>query len=161
MSYIENNLIDSEKLIYRSYLHPIIFLQPIFLAIFLYVIYQYIPYQMFSAFLSYQIFIAIPFVLVFISFAMRYILYISTEFGVTNKRIIVKRGWIAYNTSENFLQKVEDIQVSQSVLGRILNYGTIIIYGTGGTAERFPLIANPLTFRKYVQEEVSKVIDKD
>ena len=49
------------------------------------------------------------------------------------------------------LTKVETIRVDQSILGRVLNYGTIVVTGTGGTNEPFTSIANPLEFRRQVQ----------
>ena len=54
---------------------------------------------------------------------------------------------------ETLLQKIEAISVDQSISGRILNYGTITIVGTGGTREFFESIANPLAFRRAVQEQ--------
>lgn len=82
-----------------------------------------------------------------------YIQYITSEYAVTNKRVIVKVGLIRRQTLETLLQKIEAISVDQSVLGRILNYGTITITGTGGTRESFMNIADPLGFRRAVQEQ--------
>ncbi len=56
-----------------------------------------------------------------------------TEFAVTNRRVILSRVFIARSTEEMNLEKVETVDVNQSVLGRILGYGTLWITGTGGT----------------------------
>lgn len=77
----------------------------------------------------------------------------TSEFAVTNRRVIVKVGWIRRRSLETLLMKVEGIQVEQSILGRILNYGTITITGTGGSREVFDRIAAPLEFRRKVQEQ--------
>jgi uncharacterized membrane protein YdbT with pleckstrin-like domain len=74
--------------------------------------------------------------------------YRSTELAVTNKRIIVKTGFIQRNTSEMFLEKVESIQVEQGVLGRLFDFGTITVSGTGGDRAPVRNVSQPLEFRK-------------
>jgi uncharacterized membrane protein YdbT with pleckstrin-like domain len=81
--------------------------------------------------------------------------YWTSEFAITNKRVIVKVGLISRQTLELNLQRVESVSVDQSILGRLLGYGTITIIGTGGTREPFHRIANPLEFRKAVEEQLS------
>ena len=80
--------------------------------------------------------------------------YWTSEFAITNKRIIVKEGLIYRETLELNLSRVESVSVDQSLVGRMLGYGTITIIGTGGTRERFHRIAHPLEFRKAVQEQI-------
>ncbi|YP_009948868.1 membrane-flanked domain [Salmonella phage Se-B] len=58
---------------------------------------------------------------------------LTTEFAVTNKRVIVKRGFIRRDADELRLGKVETIKVDQSITGRILKFSTIGVIGTGGT----------------------------
>ena len=155
MSYIDNNLLTDEHVVYRTHLHWIIFAKPIFwllLAFLLY--YLYFTYMPYSTPKYYQLFIAIPLLIAIFEAIPKLVLYKTSEFGVTDKRVIVKTGFIRVNSSENFLQKVENIQAHQSILGRILGYGTINIIGTGGTRESFKLIQNPLMFRRQVQEQV-------
>lgn len=77
--------------------------------------------------------------------------YIQTktdEFVVTSKRIIIKKGLIAYYTLEMNLSRVETVNVEQGIVGRLLGYGCITIIGTGGTRERFTGIQNPIQFRQ-------------
>jgi len=75
-----------------------------------------------------------------------------SEFVITNRRIIIKTGFIARSTFEMNLSKIESVNVDQTVIGRILNYGSITIIGTGGTKESFHNISKPLSFRKAFQE---------
>jgi len=75
---------------------------------------------------------------------------LSSEFAVTNKRVIWKEGIISRTTGEMTLGKIENVQVEQSFVGRILNYGTVALVGTGGTRESFDLIGAPLRFRKAI-----------
>ena len=74
------------------------------------------------------------------------------EFAITNRRIVIKTGLIRRNTMEMNLSKIESVNVDQSILGRLLGYGTIHIRGTGGSIETFPYINEPLEFRKQFQE---------
>jgi uncharacterized membrane protein YdbT with pleckstrin-like domain len=75
-----------------------------------------------------------------------------SEFVITDRRIIIKTGFIARNTFEMNLSKIESVNVDQSVMGRILNYGSMTIIGSGGTRETFHNISRPLAFRKAFQE---------
>jgi len=76
----------------------------------------------------------------------------TSEFAITNKRVIIKVGLISRRTLEMNLSKIESVNVSQSILGRLLGYGTIVVVGTGGTREPFAAITDPLAFRKKFQE---------
>jgi len=75
-----------------------------------------------------------------------------SEFVITNRRIIIKTGFIGRETFEMNLSKIESVNVDQSVMGRILNYGSITIIGSGGTRETFHNISRPMAFRKAFQE---------
>jgi len=74
----------------------------------------------------------------------------TTEMAVTDRRIIFKRGFIRRHTIEIHMDKVESVDVDQSVLGRIFNYGTIVIHGTGSTTEPLRLIEAPIELRNQV-----------
>jgi uncharacterized membrane protein YdbT with pleckstrin-like domain len=76
----------------------------------------------------------------------------TTELVITNRRIIAKFGLISRYTIEMNLPKVESISVSQSILGRMLNYGNLQIVGTGGTREPILYISQPLIFRRKFDE---------
>jgi uncharacterized membrane protein YdbT with pleckstrin-like domain len=76
----------------------------------------------------------------------------TSEFAVTNRRVVIKVGLVSRKTVELNLEKVESIGVEQTVLGRILGYGTIVVVGTGGTKEPFRGIADPMGFRRAVNE---------
>lgn len=76
----------------------------------------------------------------------------TSEFAITNKRIIIKVGLISRRTLEMNLSKIESVNVNQGILGRILGFGTIVVIGTGGTKEPFAQISDPMAFRKKFQE---------
>ena len=70
--------------------------------------------------------------------------------------MFIKIGFLRRRTLDLFLRLVEAILVDQSVMGRILNYGSVTLTGTGGVRETFGNISNPLEFRRRVQGEAAK-----
>jgi uncharacterized membrane protein YdbT with pleckstrin-like domain len=81
----------------------------------------------------------------------------ATEMAVTNRRVVIKTGLLSRKTIEMLLSKVESIEVSETVFGRILGYGTIVVIGTGGTPEPFHKVAHTLEFRSQVQQQIEKL----
>jgi uncharacterized membrane protein YdbT with pleckstrin-like domain len=160
MNYIDSNLLPNETLVFRGQLHWIVFLNPILFIIAMIFAYDVLTSLQLSFLPSANILFVVLMIAIFGAAITPILLITTTEFGVTNQRIIVKRGFIQRSTSENFLQKVENIQVEQSITGRLLGYGTIIIHGVGGTSEVFSPISAPLTFRNQAQAQIEKVISK-
>ena len=76
----------------------------------------------------------------------------SSEFVVTNHRVMIKVGIFSTRTLELNLSKIESVSVHQSLTDKVQRRGDIEIVGSGGTRERFAGIALPLEFRKAVQE---------
>ena len=74
----------------------------------------------------------------------------TTETDVTNMRVVHKTGFIKRRTFEMSLDKVESVDVNQSILGRILNYGSVTVRGVGEGAETIDTIASPLDFRNHI-----------
>jgi uncharacterized membrane protein YdbT with pleckstrin-like domain len=147
MSYIEKNLMNGENIVYRTHLHWVIFFWPIIsfvVAIILFCLGGQIATIAGALFLLIGIIIGLN----------SFIIYKTSEFGVTNRRVIVKIGFIRRNSIEVMLNKVEGIQVDQGIIGRIFRYGSITITGTGGTREPYHRIHAPLEFRKRVQEQI-------
>src|SRR5579885_3596297 len=81
----------------------------------------------------------------------------STEMAVTNRRVVVKQGLVNRKTIELLLNKIETIEVSEPMMGRMLGYGSITMIGTGGTSEPFHKIAHPLKFRSEVQQQLESL----
>ena len=74
----------------------------------------------------------------------------TTEIVVTDRRILFKEGFLRRRTMEMNMSKVETVDVVQSIPGRIFNYGTILIRGTGSSYEPLSLIGDPLTLRNAI-----------
>lgn len=77
-----------------------------------------------------------------------YLNKISTELAITDKRVIAKFGFIRRSTVEISLHKIESIQVEQGLLGRMFNYGSLLVSGGGNPQAPIPGIRDPLAFRK-------------
>jgi len=152
MGYIENNLMQGEAVIYKTNLTKFILVYPIAL---LFLIPIIIGLSGAKAELSVMYFTISIFV--FIPMEIAYFLqYWTSEFAVTDHRVLIKVGFIRRKSLEILLAKVEGISVDQGIFGRIFDYGTIVVRGTGGTGEPFSKICAPFEFRKKVQEQISK-----
>ena len=97
-------------------------------------------------------FLALLGLLLFIAAAIR---RSTTELAVTDQRVILKRGVIARHTIEMNRSKVESVDVDQSLLGRILGYGTVLVRGTGGSLEPMQSISDPLRFRSHITADTA------
>jgi uncharacterized membrane protein YdbT with pleckstrin-like domain len=147
MGYIESSLIPGERIVYLARLHWIVFLWSVIFLILALV-----------GFASGYESIGLVFLLIGVFKGIFSLLdYLTSEFGLTNMRILFKIGWIRRRTFEMFLTKVEGIGVEQGIIGRILDYGTIVVIGAGGTREMFHKINAPLEFRRKAQEQIANV----
>jgi uncharacterized membrane protein YdbT with pleckstrin-like domain len=140
MGYAEENLVPGETVTYRTNLHPIIFAVPLFWASVGIAVMLMAPPA--------GVLILLP---AAISGLSRLIAFKSSEFAITERRVLIKVGALRRHTLELMLAKVEGFAVDQGIMGRIFNFGTIVVRGTGGTHERFHNIENPLEFRRQVQ----------
>jgi uncharacterized membrane protein YdbT with pleckstrin-like domain len=74
----------------------------------------------------------------------------GTEIAVTDRRVVYKTGLIRRHTTEINMDKIESVDVDQSVLGRMFGYGTVTIRGTGEAVEPLQHIADPIDFRNAI-----------
>ncbi len=89
-----------------------------------------------------------------------YVKFKTTELAITSKRVIAKFGFISRHTVELSLSKIESIQVSQGVIGRICNYGSLLVSGGGTPQATIPNISDPLGFRRAFVEAQEKVLKR-
>jgi uncharacterized membrane protein YdbT with pleckstrin-like domain len=146
VSYIDENLLSDEQVVYRARLHPIIFARAV-LVLIVGVVLLFFPglTQARTVVLVIGVLMLIP----------PFVSYQTTELGVTNKRVIVKTGLIRRRTIELLLRQVEAISVDQSLLGRLLGYGSITLTGTGGVREVFHQVRDPLELRRRIHGQVA------
>jgi Bacterial PH domain len=81
----------------------------------------------------------------------------TTEIGVTSQRFIFKRGWFQRTTDELQLRAIEEVNLEQGALGRVLDYGRLILHGTGVNDIILPALADPVGLRKALQEALGNV----
>jgi uncharacterized membrane protein YdbT with pleckstrin-like domain len=143
MGYIDTHLLPGEELVHRTRLHWLIFARPVFVLVLGIVLLAFEPTVGAVVAAIGALMLLPPFVA-----------YITSEFGVTTKRVVVKVGLIRRRTLELLLRQVEAISVDQSIMGRLFNYGSITLSGTGGVREEFHHIAAPLDFRRKIQGQV-------
>ncbi len=150
MSYLDDHLLGGERIVYRARLHWTIFTTSIVVVLLgaalatVLSIYEPGYWWLGAGLAGVGLLLAIP----------PAINYTSSEFAVTNKRVLSKTGFIQRESDETLLSKVEGVSVDQGVLGRMLGFGTVTITGSGGTEDSFPRIAQPLEFRRQVQGQV-------
>lgn len=150
MSFIDKTLLNNERILYRAKMHWVIFLFPVFWTVLTSILMTQPSILQLLAFVTA--------IVAVINWLTAFVSYQTSEYGLTNKRVLVKVGFIKRQSLEIFLQKIEGIKVNQSIFGRFFGYGTIIIIGTGGTQNFFSLIQDPLVYRKKVQEQIEKVL---
>jgi uncharacterized membrane protein YdbT with pleckstrin-like domain len=86
----------------------------------------------------------------------RIFIYINTEYGLTNKRLILKKGVIRIFVTEIPTDRIESIYCVQGLFGRIFRYETLYISGIGGKMPSFYMVARPFTFRKKLAGIIEK-----
>lgn len=155
MSYASKHLIPGETLIYETKLHWVILIWHAILSVVLLVVPAVVLFYYYRDrkdvnYIVAGLFLA-AFIIVFVGWVQRN----ATEMAVTNKRVLIKQGLASHRTLEILLQKVESIAVEESLMGRIMGFGTVIIRGTGGTPEPFKKMAHPLVFRRHVEEQIA------
>ena len=153
MKYVQRVLQPGETVTHRAHLHWLIFLRAIGLLAAAIVILMgeaiYHPSEPIIA--TAIVVVACFFALMAVGSAFQAGLRrITTEFAVTDRRVIFKTGLFSRHTVEMNRSKVESVDVDQPVLGRVFGYGTVILRGTGSTFEPIYHIADPLTFRSHI-----------
>jgi uncharacterized membrane protein YdbT with pleckstrin-like domain len=148
MNYIESALSDGEKIVHEARFHILFYV----LAWFLMIGCLLLAGAAFIFVSAPVTWIAVGACLIGIGFvAYRMLPIWTTEIGVTSDRLIIKRGWLSRSVNELQLESIEKVNSEQGVLGRIFNFGRIIIFGKGNEALRLPAIAAPGDFVKELE----------
>ncbi|MBI4030327.1 MAG: PH domain-containing protein [Proteobacteria bacterium] len=92
------------------------------------------------------------FVMGLLRFAQMMVIKASTEIAITNNRLIYKRGLVARYVGEMSIDRIEGVNVLQGILGRMLNYGRIMVRGMGVGEVILPPLENPIAFRKAIEK---------
>jgi len=161
-SYIDETLMPNETVIFRTRPHWIVFAPAFGWLLLIVVSIIFLPFSTigqlsFGTHDLYTITATVGLIGLLINGVMAYVEYQTSEYGVTDKRVLVKIGFIRRRTLEILLPKIESIQVFQSIPGRLLDYGTVVISGTGGSHDAFRNLPNPLQFRRHAQAQAESL----
>lgn len=152
-SYVFDNLVDDEDVAYFTTVSY----------------WGYIKYALFSLFLAsaawylhtnWQLPAFVPVMLVTVSIGLTLLLKVlrdANELAVTSERVILKIGWLWQKSAILILSRVEGVEIDQSLLGRILNYGTVQVRGVGTEVFPVPYVIDPTEFRRQVFEGASAI----
>jgi len=172
MGYIEQNLLPGEQVIYRARPHWGVFAGPV-ISLGIGLSFVACGLVLFSSQMGGRgvdevgaavgclgIATALVLLSAMLGAARAIVTFLTTEFAVTDRRIIARKGLGGRRSLDLLLIQVESINVNQPLLGRALNYGTVTITGTGGTKESFPSIANPLELRRRVHAMIEDALHR-
>jgi uncharacterized membrane protein YdbT with pleckstrin-like domain len=146
MSYVDENMMPGERVLYRAHLHWVTWV-PGAVAAALFLLGALMVVIAKGPLAAAGVFVLVAAV----CFIPNYITFKTSEFAVTDQRVIIKTGWLRQRSIETLLDKIEGIRVDQHFTDRQLGYSTMVVEGTGGDKEAFRRIADPLEFRKQVQ----------
>jgi uncharacterized membrane protein YdbT with pleckstrin-like domain len=150
VGYVERHLLPGERVIYKTRLHWVLFARPTLVTLAGTVLTVTIGAATGIVWLWY---VSLVVVVAGLGWAGTHAVELLTsEFAVTTTRLIFKVGLIGRYTTELLLGKVESIGVQQTLAGRLLNYGDLVVTGTGGVREVFPRVHDPIEFRNHVQQ---------
>lgn len=156
--YVDKALVEGEHVIARAYYHWINWFWPV-MAVLIPLAIQIVSWTLVELehreWLNYLTLGLL--VMGALYFLWEFIRMNETEVAVTDRRFIRKTGWISRDTSEIELRSVEEVNLKQTILGRILGYGTITIRGTGAGIVTSPGISRPKVFQKAIQAGQAKM----
>ena len=167
----KKNLREGEEILYTPQLHWIFVVKPLlyslpFFALLLVLWFMgdslaavsdemgydlWVPVQL----LVRQVFLA-GLLVILVIFICRILQYINTEYGVTSKRLIIKKGVLRLTTAEIPTDRIESLYCTKGILGRIFHYGTLGIAGIGGTMPVFFMVARPYGLRRKIVDIIEK-----
>ena len=146
MSYIDKNLMKDEQIIYRASIHWSVYLWTFIwtiLCVYISLVHRNLLGVLFG-------FLAV------VSLCQAVLYKKTSEYVVTNKRLILKRGIISRKSVESMLTKCEVVSLEQSILGRVLGYGSLIVSTGGGVPSKFQNIKDPVIFRNYINYQIDE-----
>ena len=126
MSYLDKNLLPGEEVKFRTKKHFILFFFPLVWTIFCLYATDYM-----SKNIMLEKIIWAPWLMAFLFWAHCGLEYMTSEFAVTNKRVMMREGFFYRHTNEVRLTAISQVNVDQSLLGQLLNYGVVSLNAFG------------------------------
>jgi uncharacterized membrane protein YdbT with pleckstrin-like domain len=158
MSYVEQSLGEGEVVRHVAHKHWVIFVVPVF-QLLVGLVLVGIGYKIDDLWVWFGWLMRVLGFVIVVFGALHllgaWLTRVSTELAVTNRKVIGKWGLISRRTIEQRLEKIDSIEVEQTILGRILGYGTVEVRGSGVSMTPLRMIAGPLTFRRRVEDALN------
>lgn len=151
MSYVEKTLSQGELVLNAGKLHWVVFSGPVFVGLLSIGSLTWAVISQQTGLFALTVFLIVATVYLACAELIR---TLTTELTVTSKRIVVKTGFISRRTEEQRLEKIDAIAVDQSILGRMLGYGTVTVKGSGQSVMPVKFVANPILFRVSAQSAI-------
>ena len=148
MSYIDRNLLPDERILFRVKKHWIIFFVPVVMTIFSCYASNYLHQNDILVKVEYA-----PWAITLIFWAYYGLEYLSSEYAVTNKRVMMREGFFVRHGNEMRLSAISQVNVDQSLLGQLLNYGAVSI-NAFGAFDSYTLISSPFRFQQIVNQQI-------
>lgn len=146
--YVDKVLQQGEQVRYRASLNWILYVPGLSVWIVALVLYAMPAQRGFATFLNLCALLA--FVVGLYLVGRAWFDWWTTEIAVTDRRVIYKTGFIRRKTTEMHMDKIESVDVDQSVLGRIFDYGDVIVRGTGSGLAPIRNLDAPLELRNHI-----------
>lgn len=150
MSYVDRHLQPGESVVYRTTVHWIVYAPAALFLVAAIGVWVAFPTADASFATAKPILAAALIGLSALDWLRAFLRRVSTELAVTDRRIVIKIGLVRRTTMEMNRSKVESVAVHQGIWGRLLDYGTVVVKGTGGGVEPLKNIARPLDFRSEI-----------
>ena len=148
MSYVQRVLQPGEQVRHISSIHWIVYWPGVAVALLAVVAYWFSETRLLTGIWRYTAY-ALALVAIFL-LIQQWLQWWVTEIAVTDRRVIYKKGLIRRQTNEMNMDKVESVQIDQSILGRMLDYGDVTILGTGEGFETLRTISSPIELRNSI-----------
>lgn len=154
MGYIEKNLMDGEQIVYEARQHWMIYWKP-FLLLLIGIGLFAIPTSDMALVMQ----ICMSLVLLVVAGIWAVNIYGGRKYILTNRRLILKRGLVRRESTDLVLRRCEGVSIAQSIMGRLLGYGTVSV-STGEVANEFRLIEHPVEFATHINQQIADAVGK-
>lgn len=150
MSYIDNNLLPGERIIFRTKKHIIIFFVPVLVFVLSVYFASYMATNPVLAAMQW-----VPWVVVALFWGSSGLNYYFSEFAVTNKRVMMREGFFTRHSNELRLNAISQVNVDQNLIGQMMNFGTVAI-NAFGAFDRYNVISRPGKFQQAVNQQIDQ-----
>lgn len=150
MSYIDRNLLPDEQIIFRTKKHLVIFAFPVLVLILCAYASAYMGGNQILSRVQW-----VPWVVTLLIWACVGLNYYTSEFAVTNKRIMMREGFFTRHSNEMRLTTISQVNVDQNIIGTMADFGTVSI-NAFGVSDFYSMINHPIHFQRAVNEQLDK-----